>query len=175
MITEQWRDVVNYEGLYSVSDLGRIRRDGTMAGAVVGRILKTGISGAGYRQVTLCNNGVKKTTRVHKIVTEAFIGKRPEHFQINHKDGVKTNNSILNLEYITPKMNTKHAFATGLSKPLKGEENGNSKLTYENVREILNLHKTGNISCGKISKIFHVSVTLICKIVNRDMWAHVTL
>ena len=98
--TEQW--VTIFHGLYEVSNIGRVRRIKS------GRILKQAATGGGYLCVTLSNNKTRPTARVHKLVAEAFLGKRPDGKHINHLDGNKTNNRAANLEWCTPKENQKH-------------------------------------------------------------------
>lgn len=74
---EQWRDVVGYEGLYSVSNMGRVRRDSGGPGAQMGRILNPALR-SGYPNVIFYVKGKKKNHHVHVFVAAAFIGPRPE-------------------------------------------------------------------------------------------------
>lgn len=108
---EEWRAVIGHEGLYEVSDRGRVRS------LISFRImaLKTNKS-SGYLDVGLHKDKKRKTRRVHQLVAAAFLGPRPDGLVINHKDGSKKNNHVCNLEYCTYSHNAKHAFATGLSK-----------------------------------------------------------
>jgi len=96
---ETWKPIIGYEGLYQVSDLGKVRS--LKFGKE--RILKPGMS-AGYLAVGLCNNG-QKTRKVHQLVAEAFIGPRPDGYETCHKDDVKTNNVLTNLYYGTKSEN----------------------------------------------------------------------
>ena len=97
---EQWKPVKGYEELYAVSNLGRVKslnyhRTG------VEKIIKPKKSGNGYLQVGLWKNGKRKFFLVHRLVAEAFIP-NPEGFeQVNHKDEVKTNNCVSNLEWVS--------------------------------------------------------------------------
>ena len=108
---EVWRDVVGYEGLYKVSDRGniysveRISLQGIKIGGVT---LKPAYNTGGYLKVVLYKNGVRKTKSIHRIVAEAFIPNPESLPQINHKDEIKDNNNVENLEWCTSKYNNNH-------------------------------------------------------------------
>ena len=106
MKNEVWKDIVGYEGLYQVSDKGRIKS--LWFGKE--RILKPGTDRDGYLRVSLCKNGKKKTYQVHRLVVKVFISNTNDLPQINHKDEVKTNNSVENLEWCDQKYN--HNYGT---------------------------------------------------------------
>lgn len=120
---EIWKDVVGYEGLYQVSNLGRVKslarrrlmisQGNTVFGAVHERILKFGAS-LGYQCVTLSKNGVHERIRVHKLVAKHFIPNPEKKEQINHIDGNKHNNCANNLEWCTASENQRHAVDSGL-------------------------------------------------------------
>lgn len=98
---ENWQPVKGYEGLYEVSDIGRVRS--LKYGKE--RIMKTRKNTCGYLQVNLCKDGQKKMLLVHRIVAEAFIPNPQGLETINHKDEVKTNNIVSNLEWMSMKDN----------------------------------------------------------------------
>lgn len=104
---EEWRTIPEYEGLYKVSNLGRVK------GLKRNRILKSAPNEKGYQMIVLCKDGKMKTVKVHKLVAEVFIGKK-NGFEVNHIDGNKSNNSASNLEYCSHSDNMKHATKTGL-------------------------------------------------------------
>lgn len=96
-MTEVWKDVTGFEGLYQVSDLGRVRREGN--------ILATRLCGSGYPMVTMCKGGKRITRMVHRLVALEFIPNPLGYPIINHKDENKTNNRSCNLEWCTQKYN----------------------------------------------------------------------
>lgn len=120
---ETWKAVVGYEGLYSVSDLGRVRRDAAgIRNAKAGRILTQSNRGHGYLRVDLYRSGTSKTYSVHSLVAAAFLGVRPVGHEIDHVDGNKANCASRNLEYVTRLENNQRAARLGL-KP-SGDRNG---------------------------------------------------
>lgn len=135
---ENWKPVVGFEGYYEVSDLGRVRRVETYVNTgikhsekrrVDGKILKQKINRAGYCCVDLCANSKKKTVTVHQLVARAFLEKSEEQTEVNHKNCVKTDNRLSNLEWCTPRENKDHAKANDRyynpnGKPVRCKQNG---------------------------------------------------
>lgn len=127
MKTEEWKDVVGYEGLYEVSNLGNVRSvdkyipfNGTIS-LRKGIVLKQGIV-QGYKQVVLCKHGKTKNYRVHRLVAQTFIPNPDNLPEINHKDEDKTNNRVDNLEFCTYKYNSNYGKCKQkISKALKGK------------------------------------------------------
>lgn len=106
---EIWRPVVGYEGLYEVSNTGRVRSlyDGRWQRCRI-KELKPGAHEDGYLLVSLYKDSERKIHTVHSLVMAAFVGPRPEGLQINHIDEDKTNNRVENLEYCTCRENNNH-------------------------------------------------------------------
>ncbi len=100
----------NYE--YSIYKDGKIKNNKT------GRVLKPYLTNNGYQQVTLCNETGKKKFYIHRLVAQAFIPNFG-NLEVNHKDGIKTNNSVDNLEWVTRSENNKHAYRIGLKRANK--------------------------------------------------------
>jgi hypothetical protein len=112
-VEEIWKDVEGYEGLYQVSNFGRVKslpRPKAKNGIMI-----TGADTRGYARVSLYKNSAKKTVKVHRLVAAAFFEKVAGKEAINHIDGVKTNNHIDNLEWVTNSENRIHALMTGLA------------------------------------------------------------
>lgn len=137
--TEEWRPVRNYEGLYSVSNIGRVRSDRSGVGTRLGLILRTHIQKSrGYATLFLSHNGIRHQFLVHRLVVEAIRGPYPPGLETNHRNGDKLDNRLENLEYVTAAQNTRHAVRTGLRPGPCGERNTKAKLTNELVRDIRN-------------------------------------
>lgn len=117
MTEEIWKYVKGYEGLYCVSNLGRVmslpREDG-YGRVVSGRVLSEREHTNGYKFVALTKDGKSKQYRIHRLVAEAFVPNPFEYSEVNHIDGDKANNSAENLEWCTRSDNNKHAVAFGL-------------------------------------------------------------
>lgn len=104
---EIWRDVSDYEGLYQVSNLGRVKsfRKWKRARCPDEYILNSSVNNSGYHVVTLYNGKSKRKFLVHRLVAQAFV-ENPFSFQnVNHKDEDKNNNTAYNLEWCTVQYN----------------------------------------------------------------------
>lgn len=115
METEIWKDVVGYEGIYDVSDKGRVRslsRLNSIGRKLKGRILKQNPDGSGHLCVAL-HNGKQKTRKVHQLVCEAFIGPRPEGKEVCHGPNGQLDNSTSNLCYGTHRENQRDMIRDG--------------------------------------------------------------
>lgn len=171
---EVWLPVTGYEGWYSVSNLGRVRRDRSGKSTTVGKVLRPGKDEWGYLAVVLCRTDGGKSRKIHLMVAEAFIGPRPTGFQINHKNGNITDNRPENLEYATPSQNIKHAYDVLGRKKVRmiGTKNGMAKMNEQSISEIRSLKESGWTQRA-IAKRFGVSQSLIYQICKRKKWSHV--
>jgi hypothetical protein len=182
---EEWRPVVGYEGAYSVSNLGNVRREKPGPHTRRGRMSRPHLHRRGYPCVCLWNEGNGRHHSVHRLVIAAFVGPCPSGYVVNHIDGDKTNPVITNLEYVTPQGNSTHAARTGLlptgaahwvhrhpEKMVKGERNGNAKLNSLQVRVIRRLlpHMTQN----DIAAAFGINSRTVSAINRGHSWKHTT-
>lgn len=172
---EQWRPVVQYEGLYEVSSWGRVRSLWFLNGSAnlprpVPVVLRTFIHKGGYPSLTLARGGIHKTECVHPLVLSAFRGPCPPGHIGGHRDGDPKNNLLTNLSWITRAENEEDKRRHG--RMLIGSRNHQSKLTEKKARQIRLLHEQG-VSGRKLAEIFSVSDTLIGRIVKRRTWKHV--
>lgn len=175
--TEQWKDVIGYEGLYQVSDLGRVKSLRKKVKARTDsfsykreRILKQAID-KGYLRTCLTHSCKKETTKVHRLVALVFIPNNENKPQVNHKNTIKKDNRLTNLEWNTEKENVNHAYDNNLVPLMKGERHGASKLTEKDVLEIRSLR--GVISGVELSKRYDISTSIICAIFKRRIWKHI--
>ena len=153
---EIWKDVKDYEGLYAVSNLGRIKRV-VGKGCKKERIIKPNIV-RGYYQVRLSKDGLVKPLYLHRIILETFNPvEGMDKLDCNHRDENKENNCLNNLEWCSGSENVKHSIDTGLKIPDKGEQIGNSVLNEDKVLEIIDLLLNSNLSLQKIGEKFGVS------------------
>lgn len=111
-MSEQWRPVVGWEGLYEVSDQGQVRsvdrvivRNDGQARTFRGRILRPGVNRHGYPMVHLSRPGEMKTKKVHRLVLEAFVGPSPEGAEGCHNNGDRADARLENLRWDTPSRN----------------------------------------------------------------------
>lgn len=127
MTKEIWRDIVGYEGVYQVSNLGKVKR---LKGYKCrnDRIIRAKITKDGYYETTLTMAGKPKTIRTHRLVAFAFCENPYNKPEVNHKDGNKLNNSADNLEWVTSSENQKHAYKLGLQKVSGGALSNRKKI-----------------------------------------------
>src|SRR5438067_4728673 len=100
-MAEQWRDIIGYEGVYQVSDLGQVRNTQTS------KMLQPVKFKNGRIYVTLSDGGFQRKCTVHSLIAAAFLGPCSPGHEITHKDGDYTNNAAENLEYVTRRENQK--------------------------------------------------------------------
>lgn len=112
---EIWIDIKEYEGLYQVSNLGRVKS--LLFNKE--KILKPALNERGYLHIILNKDKTHKTFRVHRLVANAFIPNPQNKPQVNHIDGNKHNNEVNNLEWCSSKENIEHAYLNKLSKNKK--------------------------------------------------------
>lgn len=118
---EIWKAVKGFEGFYEVSNMGRVRsvkrtvlyKDGRKFN-YKGVLLKVMKDPRGYSQVGFNKNGIKSTHRIHRLVAENFIPNHSIDKEVNHIDGVKENNTLDNLEWVTSSENTRKGYELGL-------------------------------------------------------------
>jgi HNH endonuclease/NUMOD4 motif len=162
---EIWKNIDGYSS-YQVSSKGNIFSKFT------NKCLKTGLNGAGYLQVTLYHHeNPRKYFMVHRLVGKAFLQNTENKPQINHINGIKTDNRIKNLEWNTRSENMSHAFKTELQN-IRGENHPRTKLVNTDILTIRKLLKEG-IAQKEIANLFNVSIRTISYI-KCEGWSHVT-
>ena len=170
---QRWRPIPSTLGYYEASDRGKIRRVKPCMNYPFGYVLNSSPNRDGYPQVSLSIEGRQRTARVHQLVAEAFLGPRPDGYQVNHIDGKRANNSASNLEYVTPSENALHGYRLGRKNGgAKGINHQFAKLDDEKVREIRLLLKSG-LSKQKIASRYAVGVATVGDIKLGKTWRHV--
>ena len=124
---EMWKDIIGYEGIYQVSNLGRVIRIKKSKGTSGDNILTPVKNESGlYVKLRDCGNDINK--KIHRLVMESFVGINPDKPQVNHKDGNRWNNNINNLEWVTQSKNIEHSHnVIGREYTCYGENHLNSK------------------------------------------------
>ncbi len=149
---ENWSSIAGYEGLYEVSDMGRVRS--VARGGTKGGILSAHRSRYGYMLVSLFKNNIRTGFSIHKLVATAFIPNPNNLPQVNHKDEDKTNNHVENLEWCTASYNMNYGGRPyARSKPITQKEiNGNPIVEYKSIMDAvrqIGVNKGNIVECLK--------------------------
>jgi len=158
------KDIKGYEGRYAVTKGGKVYS------YYLKGFLSPKIDKDGYLTVCLQNNGLKKYFQVHRLVAKTYINNPKNLPTVNHKDGIKSNNDVRNLEWCSFSDNIKHAYKTGL-RCNKGTNSPTSKLDENDVRKIRELLNEKEIN--EIAEIYGVVPGTIYNIASYRSWKHV--
>lgn len=158
---EKWLPVDGYNGIYEVSDLGRVKRVAGGSGARAGKVLKP-LNKDGYRRVVLTRDGVQRMLAVHRLVARAFIGPCPRGWVCHHKNSERSDNRPENLEWITRERNT----SLGSS----GEGNGSAKLNTEALKVLRWEYNKGR-SAALLGRLYGVSHSAAWEAASGRSWA----
>lgn len=169
---EKWKNIKSFPG-YKVSNYGEIRSHRRKNPI----ILSKRINKKGYYYVNLMDSTSKTTmyrsVLVHSLVASTFLRKSNNNLCVNHLDGDKLNNKVSNLEWVTNKRNSEHAFKLGLVSGRKGNLCNLSKLNAKQVLKIRLLKGKSNLSYNDVALIFNVTKSTIIQIVQRKIWKHI--
>lgn len=163
---EIWKDIEGYEGLYQISNFGRVKslsrlnhcgHKGSKPLRINEYIRKPQITPKGYLNIKLSKDGVSYNKSVHRLILMTF---KPiedmDTLDVNHKDGVKHNNKLINLEWMTRSENVKHSFENGLQDNIAGVKT----YSYDEKQFIKN---NLNMPTKEIAKILNRKVKTINK------------
>ena len=160
MTNEIWKDIAGYEGLYQVSNLGRVKSFHRNKE----KIMNPRTNGDGYKNIQLCNAGVKKVFSVHRLVAEAFIPNPENKPCVDHIDTNSLNNNVENLRWVTIKENNNNPITIAKQKDRLKSYNNNRKIRvikfkykdYNNIEifdSVLDAAKSVNDSSTNISRV----------------------
>ena len=159
---EQWKNVVGWEGVYEVSNAGRVRTTRT------GHIKKLTIDKKSGRPfLLLWKDNIYKVARVGRLVLFAFRGAPPSGYECCHNDGDPTNNRLGNLRWGTPASNQRDRVKHGTSN--RGEQCGTAKLTEAQVLAI----RSDPRRHVEIAAEYHIQQSQISRIKNGQRWGHI--
>jgi len=158
-LNEIWKPITNYEGLYEISNTGRVKS------IRKNKILKRS-NVTSYFRVILAKGNKKYTLSAHRLVAEAFIPNPHNKPQVNHINGIKNDNRVENLEWVTQFENMKHAIEMGLLNAPKGGNHYKAKLSTQQINEIKNLFTNNTYTRMQLSKKYNVSYDYIAQVIN---------
>ena len=175
---EIWKDVIEYEGLYQVSNLGQVKSLDRLANHAKGglrifkgKILKSRIDSLGkYTRVSLSKFGKTKDFLVHRLVGQMFIPNPFNKEEINHINGVGKDNKSSNLEWVTRSENIQHSFNIGIRKPtiLTREQCALTKLNSEDLKRVISFYLQG-VSIKKLSVDYNMSESGLSKTIKKEL------
>ncbi len=177
-MNEEWRPVKGYEGLYEVSNTGKVKsieryvdviNNGTLCKRIIKeRILKEIINSNGYGVVNLFIDGKAKIRTIHGLVSQTFIGERQKGMCACHKDSNQRNNCLENIRYDSQKNNCYDKYNNGTWQ--HGEKIGSHKLTEEQVEEIIELISETSIAYKEIAQMYNVNTSTVQRINSGTLW-----
>lgn len=173
---ELWRSVKDYEGMYEVSNYGRIKSFIASYSHKKQPVLflKTDtFHPSGYRYVTFNKDDIRRTFAIHRLVACSFILNPNNLPQINHENTDKTCNEWWNLKWCTNDENMDHAIKNKLCVYNKGEKHGMSKITEQTVLEIREMHKTGKYTHAQLGRFFNLDRHHVGAIIRKTTWKHI--
>lgn len=170
---EEWRDVQGWADFYEVSNLGKVRvKQSRLRSRYKAGDLMKQFNAGGYLHVVFCRGQEKDYQLVHRLVMAAFVGPA-NGLDVNHKNGIKDDNRLDNLEYMTRRENIIHSLEVlKVFRGAKGEDHWEAKLNAEKVRDIRRRQAAGETD-HSIAKIYNVSSAAVRQIRTGRSWKHI--
>lgn len=174
---EYFEHIPGFEDRYMVSNRGNIVSLGKISSHSNLKILKAYTDQDGYLRLSLRKNGTKRKYYVHRLVALAFLSNPHNKPTINHKNGIKNDNRVENLEWATWSENNQHAYDTNLNNSLHccGEKAHNSKLTEKDVLEIKRQYKSGDYTQTELAIRYNVIHQTISAIIRGKTWKYLNV
>ena len=163
---ETWKDIIGSEGIYRISTLGNVF-------SILSNCPVKSHLCCGYLIVPLKRgNRTNKSPKVHRLVAESFIPNLLNLPQVNHINGIKTDNRVENLEWCTAKRNTNHSIEIGLRNDI-GVNNKNVNYNEIQIKEIIIKYNSGNYTQKQLADEYLTSQGHISRIVLKKLWKHI--
>lgn len=171
---EIWKKVKGYSSWYEVSNMGRLKTHNWKNKGIT-KIMRPAMDHGGYLRTMLKRiDGKTHTIKVHRIVAENFIDNPENKPQVNHINGIRNDNRVINLEWCSHSENIKHSFFTKRSSN-KGTLNPSCILTEKQVKQIRDEYQPGrgnDKNSTALAKKYNVSASTIKAIISNRLWSH---
>lgn len=175
---EVWKDIEELNCLYQISSLGRVRskdrvieKSNGYTHTHKGKVLRPAVSKKGYLTCSASIMGQQKTVKPHRLVALYFVSNEDNKPHVNHINGIKTDNRIENLEWVTNHENILHAWKTGLNKPKKGVSHPRASISANDAKRVKDLRAKG-FGRKDIQKATGVNQNIVDNIIYNNSWSH---
>lgn len=165
-MTEKYKEVLDADGKVFISNLGNLKKQAIPS---LKDKSKVSLNARGYHTTQIKINGIFTSVLVHRLVAEAFIPNPEDKPQVNHKNGIKSDNRVDNLEWCTCAENIEHAVKNGYF--IQGEDHWKSKVTSKVVDAIRSRYKKNTYGLTSfLARKYGISTSNILSIVEHKTW-----